>query len=120
MDTWAFNEQFQQFYLNPSALSLSLSLSPIVKSQAMDAFTSGLDSAEAPEHSRKLVMQHARMSMANPKESKYPNRRVSRTKNHSEYVFWDLKPYYLDTWTLWEHKHWRLQFIAFLSWSPSV
>ena len=27
---------------------------------------------------------------------KYPKSRVSRSKNHSEYDFWDLKPYSLD------------------------
>ena len=37
-----------------------------------------------------------------PRGSKYPNSRVSGTKNHSEYGFWDLKPYYLGTWTLWD------------------
>ena len=35
-------------------------------------------------------------------KSKYPNSRVSGTKNHSEHGFWDLKPCYLGTWTLWE------------------
>ena len=33
--------------------------------------------------------------------SKYPNSRVSRSQDHSEYGFWDLKPYYLGTQTLW-------------------
>ena len=35
-----------------------------------------------------------------PRGSKYPNSRVSGTKSHSEYGFWDLKPYYLGTCTL--------------------
>ena len=30
-----------------------------------------------------------------------PNSRVSRSRNHSEYGFGDLKPYYLGTRTLW-------------------
>ena len=34
--------------------------------------------------------------------AKCPNSRVSGSKNHSEYGFWDLKPYYLGTRTLWE------------------
>ena len=33
--------------------------------------------------------------------SKYPNSRVSRPQNHSEYGFWDLKPFCLGTRTLW-------------------
>ena len=28
-----------------------------------------------------------------PRGSKHPNSRVSGSKNHSEYGFWDLKPY---------------------------
>ena len=41
-----------------------------------------------------------------PRGSKHPNSRVSGTKNHSEYGFWDLKPYYLGTWTLWGSFSW--------------
>ena len=37
-----------------------------------------------------------------PRGSKYPNSRVLGPKNHWEYGFWDLKPCYLGTWTLWE------------------
>ena len=33
--------------------------------------------------------------------NKDPTSRVLGPKNHSEYRFWDLKPYYLGTWTLW-------------------
>ena len=48
-----------------------------------------------------VSMAKVACSEIEPLGSKYPNSRVSRSKNHSEYGFWDLKPYYLGTWTLW-------------------
>ena len=44
-----------------------------------------------------VSMAKVACSEIEPLGSKYPNSRVSRSKNHSEYGFWDLEPYYLGT-----------------------
>ena len=58
---------------------------------------------------RAKKLQHDLVSSC-PRGSKYPNSRVSGTKNHSEYGFWNLKPYYLGTWTLWGRQRKTLRF----------